>query len=75
MSLAENGIPEIPTVSSTVISSNFLVLKFCGKAQFPYNLRRIAWNYAETVPFYKITRKLGEMSAFFAVIIIMFSNN
>ena len=37
------------TAKNTVISSNFLVWKFCGKAQF-----RIAQNYAETVPFYEI---------------------
>ena len=32
------------TVQNTIISPNFLVWKFCGKAQF-----------AETVPFYKIS--------------------
>ena len=43
------------TVKNTVISPNFLVWKFCGKEQFPYNFGRIARNYAETVPFLKIS--------------------
>ena len=42
------------TVKNTVISPNFLVWRFCGKAQFPHSFERIAQNYAETVPFYKI---------------------
>ena len=37
---------------NTVISPNFLVWKFCGKAQFPHSFGR---NYAETVPFHKIS--------------------
>ena len=43
------------TTKYSVISSNFLVLKFCGKAQFPHSFRRFARNYAETVPFHKIS--------------------
>ena len=35
--------------------TNFLAWKFCGKAQFPHTFRRIARNYAETVPFHKIS--------------------
>ena len=42
------------TVKNAVISPNFLVWKFCRKAQFPHSFRRISWNYAETVPFHKI---------------------
>ena len=38
----------------TVISPNFLVWKVCGKAQFRITMR-IARNYAETVPFHKIS--------------------
>ena len=38
----------------TVISSNFLGWKFCGKAQFPNSFRRFARNYPEIVPFDKI---------------------
>ena len=38
------------TAKYTVILPNFLVLKFCGKAQFSH----IAQNYAETVTFHKI---------------------
>ena len=36
-----------------VILPNFLVYKFCGKAQFPLRFGRIARNSAETVPFHK----------------------
>ena len=43
------------TAKNTVISPNFLVWKFCGKAQFPNSFGRIARNYAETVPFHKIS--------------------
>ena len=38
------------TAKNTVISPNFLVCKFCGKAQFLHSFGRIARNYAETVP-------------------------
>ena len=34
---------------------NFLVWKFCGKVQFPHSFGEIARNYAETVPFHKIS--------------------
>ena len=42
------------TAKNTVISPDFLVWKFCGKAQFPHSFGRFAQNYAETVPFRKI---------------------
>ena len=42
------------TAKNTVISPDFLVWKFCGKAQFPHNFGRFARNYAETVPLRKI---------------------
>ena len=29
--------------------------KFCGKAQFSHSFGRFAWNYAETVPFRKLS--------------------
>ena len=44
------------TAKNTAISPDFLVCKFCGKAQFPQSLGRIAQNFAETVPFRKIYR-------------------
>ena len=44
------------TTKNTVISPNFLVWKFCGKAQFPHCFRRIARNYTETVTFHKISK-------------------
>ena len=40
------------TAKNTVISPNFLVWKFRGKAQFPHSFGQIAQNYAETVPFH-----------------------
>ena len=43
------------TAKNIVISPNFLVWKFCGKAQFPDSFGRTAGNYAETVPFHKIS--------------------
>ena len=43
------------TEKNTVISTDFLVWKFCGKAQFPQSFGRFARNYAETVPFRKIS--------------------
>ena len=43
------------TAKNTVISSDFLVWKFCGKAQFPHSFGQIARNYVETVPFRKIS--------------------
>ena len=46
---------------NTVISPNFLVRKFCGKAQFLHSFGQIAQNYAETVPFQ------GDITLFFAV--------
>ena len=42
------------TRKNTVVSPNLLVLKYRGKAQFPYKFGRFAWIYAETVPFYKV---------------------
>ena len=44
------------TAKNTVISPNYLVWKFCGKAQFPHSLGRITRNHAETVPFHKISK-------------------
>ena len=46
------------TTKNTVISPNFLVWKFCGKAQFPNSFGQIAQNYAETVPFHKISKQI-----------------
>ena len=42
------------TAKNPVISSNFLMWKFCGKAQFLHSFGRIAQNYADTVPIHKI---------------------
>ena len=44
----------ICTAKKTVISPDFLVWKFYGKAQFLHSFRRFARNDAETVPFHKI---------------------
>ena len=43
------------TEKNTVILLDFLVWKFCGKAQFPHSFGRITRNSAETVPFRKIS--------------------
>ena len=45
------------TTNNTVISRNFLMWKFCRKAQFPYSFGRFARNYAKTVPFHKISHQ------------------
>ena len=42
------------TAKNTVISPN-LVRKFCGKADFPHSFGRFTPNYAETVPFHKMS--------------------
>ena len=42
-------------MKNTVISPNFLEWKFRGKEEFPHRSRQIARNYAETVPFHKIS--------------------
>ena len=47
------------TAKNTVISPDFLVCKFCGKAQCLHSFWRIAQNYAETG---------GEITVFFAVV-------
>ena len=44
------------TMKNTVISPDFLVWQFSGKAQFPHSFGRFAQNYAETVPFRKISK-------------------
>ena len=51
------------TAKNTLISSNFLVWEFCGKAPFPHSFGQIARNYAHT-------RKLGDITAFFTVIVM-----
>ena len=43
------------TAKNTVMSHDFLMWKFCGKAQFPHSFGRIARNYAETMPCRKIS--------------------
>ena len=57
------------TAYNTVTSPKFLVWKFCGKAQFSHSFGRFARNYAETAfPQNFITRKLGEIMVFYAVL-------
>ena len=43
------------TAANTVISPNFVAWKFCGKEQFLHSFGRFPQNYAETVPFHKIS--------------------
>ena len=54
------------TAKNPVISPDFLVWKFCGKAQFPHNFGLFARFH---------TRKLGEITEFFDVIAQFFSIN
>ena len=39
---------------NTLVLPNFLVWKFCRKAQFPNSFGQFVRNYVETVPFHKI---------------------
>ena len=55
--LLKSNISVIITAPNTVISPNFLVWKFSGKAQFPHSFGRFARNYAETVSFHKISTR------------------
>ena len=41
------------TAKNTVILPNFLVWKFCKRAQFSHRFERFSWNYVETEPFQK----------------------
>ena len=50
----KRGMAATRTAKNTVTPPNFMVWKFCGKAQFPHSFGQIARNYAETVPFHKI---------------------
>ena len=43
------------TAQKTKISTNFLVQKFCGNAQFPQSFGRIVRNSADTGHFRKIS--------------------
>ena len=52
-------------MKNTVISTNFLVWKFCGKTQFP-NRPKLWGNCAFPRNLY--TRKLGELTVFFVVL-------
>ena len=45
----------IATAKYTVISPDFLMWKFCGKAKFPHSFGRFARNYVESVPSRKIS--------------------
>ena len=64
----ENACTIPITAKNTVISPDFLVWKFCGKAQFPYSFGRFARNCAETAfPQNFHTSKSGEITVFFAV--------
>ena len=57
---------ELYTAQNAAISPNFMVWKFCGKAQFPHSFGRFARNCAFPQNFH--TMKLGEITAVYAVI-------
>ena len=46
---------QCPTAKNTVISPDFLVWKLWRKTQFPHSFWQIPRNYAETMPFRKIS--------------------
>ena len=52
---SQQTVSKTGTAKNNVISSTFLVWKFCGIAQFPHSFGRFARNYAKTAPFYKIS--------------------
>ena len=58
------------TSSNTLISPNFLVWIFCGKAQFPHSFGRFACRNCSFPQNFR-TRKLGEITVFDAVPMIM----
>ena len=59
---------KIITLKNTVISPNFLVWNFFGKAEFPHSFGRFAPSYGNCAfPQNVHTRKLGEITVFFAV--------
>ena len=62
------------TAKNTVISPDFLVWKFYGKAQFPHSFRRIRPKLCRnpTFPQNFHTRKSDEITVFFAVINVTF---
>ena len=65
-------IEEAKTLTSknTSIPPDFMVLKFCGKAQFLHSFGRITRNYAETVLFQNSdTRKSGEIVVLFKMLL------
>ena len=45
------------TEKNTVISPNFLVCKFCGKAQFPHSFGRFAMLFTKNLPFKNVKLK------------------
>ena len=49
------------TAKMPLTSPDCLVWKFCGKIQFPHSFGRFAQNYAETVPFRKISTPGNQM--------------
>ena len=57
------------TAKNTVISPNFMVCKFCGKAQFPHSFGRIRPKLCGNCAFPQNLHnmKLGEITVFFAV--------
>ena len=50
------------TAKNPVISPNFMVWKFCGKAQFPHSFGRIARNFRVLIQKYAQFRVFGKGS-------------
>ena len=68
-------IHDISTEKNTVISPDFLVWKFCWKARFLHSFGRIARNYAETVPFRKISIPGNQVKLRYFPTVRFFFNN
>ena len=66
-------VTELFTAKNTVISPDFLVCKFCGKAQFPHIFGGFASKTIRKFVFPKNfhTRKSGEITVFFAELLLV----
>ena len=50
-----HGVGIVTNFKTTVISPDFLVCKFCGKAQVLHSYRRMVRSYEKTLPLYKFS--------------------
>ena len=65
---------EVNTALNTVISPSFHAWKICGTTLFPQSFGRFARNYAETVPFHKISTRVNyqvKITVFCTVFVVL----